>query len=166
MRADEKEQRATMKDLKPVVLVRELPPVCRSQRQYLPSLRDQLSPMPQTDESQLLSYLGQGVDCGLYNDPGMLYDVLQPSKRIGMSLYHEMVPDPRRRHPHVVLTDGTWVWPGALIYYVAVYHVHLPEAFARHAASSQWRIDPTAINREELNWDAFDAIEAVAVELR
>jgi hypothetical protein len=155
-----------MKDLQPVILVRELPPVCRSQRQYLPSLRDRVSDTPQPAESQVLSYLGQGVDCGLYNDPGMLYDVLQPGKRIDMSLYREWVPEPRRRHPHIMLTDGAWVWPGALIYYVVVYHLQLPEAFLQHAAASQWQIEPAAINREELNWDAFDAVEVPEAEVR
>ena len=151
-----------MKDLEPVILVRELPPVCRSQRTYLPSLRDQIADAPRTDESRILSYLGQGVDCGIYNDPGMVYDVLQPGKKIDDSVFRVFVPEPRRRHPHIMLTDGIWVWPGALLYYVAVYHIQLPTRFLRHAADSHWTIDPSAINREELNWDAFDAIHAAS----
>ena len=122
-----------MKALEPVILVRELPPVCRSQRQYLPSLRELISDTPQTDESRILSYLGQGVDCGIYNDPGMVFDVLQPGKRIDGSVFLEFVQDSRRRYPHIMLTDGSWVWPGVLLYYVAVYHLSLPERFLRHA---------------------------------
>jgi hypothetical protein len=155
-----------MKELEPVILVRELPPVCRSQRLYLPSLRDRVSDIPQTDETQILSYLGQGVDCGLYNDPGMVYDVLQSGKRIDLSEYRAFVPDVRKRQPHLMLTDGVWVWPGALIYYVAVYHVGVPQRFLHHAAAVHWRIEPAAIHREELNWDAFDAIREPAAEAR
>ena len=62
-----------------------------------------------------------------------------------------------------MLTDGTWVWPGALLYYVASYHVRLPERFRSHAAASNWRIDPASLNPEELDWDAFDAIQEPAL---
>lgn len=147
-----------MKYLAPVISVRELPPVCRGRRQYLPSLVDQVSDAPQADESLLLAYLGQGVDCGIYNDPGMMFDVLWPGKRIDDTAFREFVPDSRRRHPHIMLTDGTWVWPGALLYYVSSYHVRLPERFCRHAAASGWKIDPASMNLEELDWEAFDAI--------
>jgi len=151
-----------MKYLEPVISVRELPPVCRRQRQYLPSLLQQVSDTPQPDEPLLLSYLGQGVDCGIYNDPGLLYDVLEPGKRIDETVFREFVREPRRRHPHVMLTDGTWVWPGALLHYVTRYHLRLPEQFRTHAAASGWRIDPTSADGEELNWDAFDAIRGTA----
>ena len=139
--------------------------MCRSQRLYLPSLRNLVSDTPRTDETQILSYLGQGVDCGLYNDPGLVYDVLQPGKRIELSEYREFLPDARCRHPQLLLTDGVWVWPGALVYYVAVYHIPVPQRFLHQAAALDWRIDPAAIHREELNWDAFDAIQAPAAEV-
>ena len=149
-----------MKDLESVIQVREIPPVCRSQRPYLPSLRDLVSGTPRAEESRVLSYLGQGVDCGLFNDPGMLFDVLQPGTRIEMFVFDEFIPERRNRHPHVMLTDGVWVWPAALLYYVSRYHIQLPEAFLRHAAHARWMIDAATIHREELNWDAFDAIRA------
>src|SRR5437870_4116560 len=71
-----------MKALEPVILVRELPPVCSRQRQHLPSLRDLVSATSHPMEPSVLTYLSQGADCGIYNDPGLLYDVLQPGKRI------------------------------------------------------------------------------------
>ena len=151
-----------MKKLEPIIAVRELPPVCRSQRQYLPSLRQYVAEVPQADEFWMLYYLGQGVDCGIYNDPGMLFDVLQPGTRIDDAVFQEFVSDPRKRHPHIMLTDGTWVWPGALLYYVATYHVRLPEGFRAHAAASDWRIDPASTNPEELDWEAFDVIGDLA----
>ena len=153
-----------MKYLEPVISVRELPPAYRSQRQYLPSLVDQVSDAPQVDESLLLSYLGQGVDCGIYNDPGLLFDILRPGERVDDAGFREFVPDPQRRHPHIMLTDGTWVWPGALLYYVSTYHVRLPERFRSHAAASGWKIDPASMNLEELDWDAFDAIREPLTE--
>src|SRR4051794_28734381 len=112
-----------MKELEPVIRVRELPPVCCSQRQYLPSLRDLTSLTARIDEPRVLSYLDQGVDCGLYNDPGLMYDVLRPGTRIDFTPPHGIIPEPQRAYPNLMLTDGTWVWPGALIYYVAVYHL-------------------------------------------
>jgi hypothetical protein len=36
------------------------------------------------------------------------------------------------------LTDGTWIWPSDLAYYVRTYHVVLPEDFLRHMASRDW----------------------------
>ena len=155
-----------MTDLVPAILVRELPPVCASRRPYLPSLRDLVSATPRPDESRILSYLGQGVDCGIYNDPGMLFDVLQPGLRIDTSVFGELIPERRRRHPHIMLTDGIWVWPGALLYYVSAYHVQLPESFLRRAAQARWTIDPATFDREELNWDAFDAIRTPEVVVR
>jgi hypothetical protein len=63
--------------------------------------------------------------------------------------------------PSLLLTDGVWVWPGVLAYYVAVYHLRLPEAFLRFAEGRRWRIDPAAIDPQEVSWDAYDAVPEV-----
>ena len=155
-----------MKVLKPLILVRELPPCCSGQRPFLPSIHELVSTTPHPREAQILSYLSQGVDCGIYNDPGMLYDVLQPGTRIDFARVGQMVPNAPPMHPHLMMTDGTWVWPGAVLYYVAAYHLRLPDRFVQQAERCQWTIDPGAFQGEEMNWDAFDAIEAVAAEVR
>jgi hypothetical protein len=153
-----------MTALEPVIAVRELPPVCSSQRQHLPSIRELVSPTPGPQERAILAYLAQGFDCGIYNDPGMLYDVLEPGKRIDFSSVQE-VPEVSDLAPHLIMTDGVWVWPGAVLYYIAVYHIRLPDALLRHAERCGWKIDPSQFSREELNWDAFDAVGVATVEV-
>jgi len=155
-----------MKALEPLILVRELPPACSRQRQYLPSLRELVSVTPHPDETKILFYLSQGVDCGIYNDPGMLYDVLQPGKRIDFALVQESGDERLKLHPHLMMTDGAWVWPGAVLYYIAVYHLQLPEQFLHHAEKSQWKIDPDSIDKEKLCWDAFDGIPIAEAKVR
>jgi hypothetical protein len=155
-----------MKVLEPLILVRELPPACARQRHYLPSIRELISITPHPREAQILSYLSQGVDCGICNDPGMLYDVLQPGTRIDFSRVRQVLPQLPSLQPHLMMTDGSWVWPGAVLYYLAAYHIRLPERFLHQAEKCQWKIDPGPLQREELNWDAFDAIETIEAEVR
>jgi hypothetical protein len=150
-----------MKALEPVILVRELPPVCSRQRHYLPSLRELVCPTPGKQEAAILSYLARGVDCGIYNDPGLLYDALQPGNKIDLGSLGLPAEDIQGIAPHLMLTDGSWVWTGSLLYYVALYHIRLPERFLQDAARQHWTIDAETVRGMELNWDAFDAITAV-----
>jgi hypothetical protein len=51
-----------------------------------------------------------------------------------------------------ILTDGTWVWPSDLSYYVARYHVALPGEFLADAAAHGWtppRLSEDALARVE-----------------
>jgi hypothetical protein len=104
----------------------------------------------------ILAYLAQGVLCGLCYDKGMLYDVLQPTRRIPPSPIPGETGNVQVIHPNVLLTDGVWLWPGALLYYVQEYHLDLPREFIHHAESHQWKIDPSTIPVGELNSDAFE----------
>ena len=149
--------------LEPVISVRELPPARSRLRQHLPSIRELVSEVPFAQEAALLSYLSQGVVCGVYNDRGLLFDALQPGRRID-----EPRPDSPRSaqvpvQPGLILTDGTWVWPGVLPYYVAEYHLRLPARFLRFAEEHHWRIDPSSIDPEGLRWDAYDAVPEPAL---
>src|SRR4051812_20735415 len=108
--------------LQPVLSVRELPPACAKLRSHLPSLRDFICSTPGPRESEALSYLRQGVACGLYYDRGLLYDVLQPGRLIEPGQTNGTSESSTLIEPHVLLTDGRWIWPGALPYYVATYH--------------------------------------------
>ena len=105
-----------------------------------------------------MSYLAQGVVCGIYNDRGLMFDVLQPGQRLDVVSRDDQRSSALGVQPGMVLTDGTWVWPGVLPYYVAVYHLRLPECFLQFAAKQQWKIDLSAVKPDELNWDAYDAI--------
>jgi hypothetical protein len=145
-----------MINLQPIIMVREIPPACSRQRQSLPSIREFIAPTPSIHEAAILSYLGQGVVCGIYNDRGMLYDVFRPGQKIGSR--NSSGNANGTIQPNLILTDGTWVWPGAALYYIGAYHLQLPERFLQHAETHQWRIDSSSIVLEEVNWDAFDAI--------
>ena len=54
--------------------------------------------------------------------------------------------------PHL-LTDGLYVWPADLAYYVRTYHVHLPRAFVVHAQRNHWT--PPAVDVASLPELAF-----------
>jgi hypothetical protein len=144
--------------LEPVISVRELPPARSRLRQHLPSLHELVRPAPSAEEPALLSYLAQGVVCGIYNDRGLVFDVLQPGVRLDVASQHDPRWSASSIQPGVLLTDGVWVWPGVLPYYVAVYHLQLPARFLQFAQQRQWQIDPSAIKADELNWDAYDAV--------
>src|SRR5262249_1210308 len=106
----------------------------------------------------LLSYLSQGVVCGIYNDRGLLFDVFQPGRRLDEPQPDHPGSAPLAVQPGLILTDGTWVWPGVLPYYVALYHLRLRARFLRFAEEHHWGIDPSSIDPQELSWDAYDAV--------
>lgn len=55
-------------------------------------------------------------------------------------------------HPPIgqlnILTDGTWVWPSDLAYYLEQYGVSLPAEFLSHAAQMDWT--PPRLARADL----------------
>ena len=136
---------AAVIELKPILDVREIPPCASKLRQALPSLLALVREVAAPVEPKVLDYLRQGMVCGVYNDPRLMYDVLSPGKRLE--------PD-----ANLLLTDGIWLWPKALVSYVATYHLQLPAEFIAHAEQNAWRIDPSAISLRELSSDAFDAV--------
>lgn len=103
-----------------------------------PSLRAAVRPTGDPSEDQLVSYLRSGPT--LATTGQMASDVL--------------AGDDVPVAPLAVLTDGAWIWPADLAYYVERYHVRLPEEFVQHAAARGWT--PPALTHEEL----------VAVELQ
>jgi hypothetical protein len=151
-----------MTALEPVILVRELPPARASLRQHLPSIRELIAVAPGPDEPAVLSYLAQGVMCGVYNDPGLLFDVVQPGRRLDAMWERDPILSGLDLQPSLMLTDGAWVWPGVLPYYVAVYHLRLPSRFLQFAREHQWKVDPAAIKPEDVSWDAYDAADLAA----
>jgi hypothetical protein len=144
--------------LEPVISVRELPPARSRLRHHLPSLRDLVRPTASAEEPALLSYLAQGVVCGIYNDHGLVFDVLRPEQRLDVFSQDDPRLSALGVQPGAVLTDGVWVWPGVLPYYVAVYHLQLPARFLQFAAKRHWKIEPSSVKPDELRWDAYDAV--------
>jgi hypothetical protein len=45
------------------------------------------------------------------------------------------------------LSDGEWVWPSDLAYYVEMYDCTVPDEFRAHMASKRWRV-PKAVDRD------------------
>lgn len=48
--------------------------------------------------------------------------------------------DAKRICQYSIRTDGVWVWPSSLAYYVRKYHVKLPAEFLDRMASNYWRV--------------------------
>jgi hypothetical protein len=82
------------------------------------SLHDFVSPEPIPDEARLVQYLEAGYIFRKATEVAGDMLNLDDDRPIGL--------------PHY-LTDGTYVWPGDLPYYVRRYHVRLPPAFMIHA---------------------------------
>jgi hypothetical protein len=50
--------------------------------------------------------------------------------------------------PLEIATDGIWVWPRDLSYYVGNYHLALPSEFVEHMRMCSW--NPVSLSREDL----------------
>jgi hypothetical protein len=103
-----------------------------AEAQRLPSLRDYIGPEGQENEDKIASYLESAAS---YSGVGKIVgDLLDPNA--------PAVLFPGRR------TDGLYVWPAELAYYVRKYHVRVPRELADRMASLNWR-PPTA---DEIDW--------------
>lgn len=94
------------------------------------SLKENISNKPQFDEDKIIKYLEEGVIYCI--SPGLTIDILGKSHEIKDSLK--------------ILTDGVWIWPSDLSYYVKKYHVKLNEHFILHMKNANW----TVPSREEI----------------
>ncbi len=73
---------------------------------------------------KICSYLKQGI--AFIVSPGNLQDVIQPEKGIsGVATSY---------------TDGEWLWPGDLSYYVREYALKLPERFLETMQKNDWKV--------------------------
>jgi len=88
----------------------------------LPSLRDGVRSSAHSDAARIVSYLKAGV--GLAGVGMYVGDVLNPAARFAVS------PS--------LLTDGVWLWRADLPYYVATYHVELPDELIAHMSRNGW----------------------------
>ena len=86
------------------------------------SLKDAVRPAPHPDRAGILAYLRSGKWFAVR--PLVVPDYFQPER--------DMVSD---SHWY---TDGEWIWPTDLIYYVAEYHVELPSEWVARMASLGW----------------------------
>lgn len=89
---------------------------------------------PREWEAGALAYLDRA--CCLMASPGLYPDLLDPARQIG--------------GPYT-FTDGVWLWPGDVVYYLRNYHIDLPAEFLEHMRARDW-VPP------ELGQDEVDAI--------
>ena len=83
--------------------------------------------------SSAAKYLEQGVT--ILASPVWVNDMLDPGEK--------------KICQYATLTDGLWVWPKSLSYYLRKYHIALPEDFLTHMASRNWavpRIDDSELD--------------------
>lgn len=93
------------------------------QHSHLSALRNDL---PHPAETEILQYLSSGIDAGVC----MLieHDYLKmPPKFLGSA---------------TLLSDGEWLWPKSLTYYVREYHISLPEEFVIKMKQQNWCVSP------------------------
>ncbi|MFF8268945.1 hypothetical protein ACF059_16330 [Streptomyces sp. NPDC016562] len=86
------------------------------------SLRDLVRESGEPDESALLEYLDEGHE--ILSIMGSVNDALGSDERI--------------LGGDNILTDGEWVWRGDLGFYVATYHVSLPDEFLQQVRARRY----------------------------
>ena len=73
---------------------------------------------------KICAYLESGIP--LIVSPGFSEDVINPE---------HVIPGGNSE-----FTDGTWIWPGDLSYYVREYLLKLPDFFLDHIAENNWTV--------------------------
>jgi hypothetical protein len=97
-----------------------------------PSLAEARNPTASHHEDRIAEYLEAGH---VYMaTPGVTHDALDPATQIGP--------------PHLV-TDGRFIWPADLAYYVRTYHVRLDGELLEHMMASGWEV-PDELDLAEL----------------
>ena len=77
------------------------------------------------DIDKIVRYLSDGI--ALIISPGIVDDVIEKKKGLAGT--------------STVYTDGKWIWPGDLAYYVKNYHLELPQEFLDYMIEKNWTID-------------------------
>jgi len=98
------------------------------------SLRDVIADHPHPEENLIVAYLGAGVV--FIKSKVQSRDALDP--RAGITL------------PRHIITDGEYCWTADLSYYVAKYHVRLPDIFLDHMRDEGWKVRPALIDINRL----------------
>jgi hypothetical protein len=99
-------------------------------------LKSCISETPQADEDKILAYLRSGHFYRAFAVPDdELHDALDTEKILPIE--------------PALFTDGTYVWPSDLPYYVEKYHAHLPRAFLHHARKNGWQV-PASVDVSSL----------------
>ena len=93
------------------------------QRSQLNSLRNV---EPHLREAEIIQYLTSGVDAG-----------------VAMIVEHDYLQEPPATLGEAVLkSDGEWIWPASLAYFIREYHLTLPTEFLEKMEQHSWRVSP------------------------
>ena len=95
--------------------------------EHNPSIKDFINMEDSLRVASICQYLQNGSV--LIESPGVTTDVIHPEEGFSGT--------------PTAYTDGTWVWPGDLGYYVEKYFLKLPEDFIRTMEENNW-INPVA----------------------
>lgn len=93
------------------------------QQSHLSALRNDT---PHSREAEILQYLTSGVGAGVCMMVEYDYLKTPPIPLGGATLQ----------------SDGEWLWPTSLAYYVREYHISLPEEFLKKMEQHNWCVSP------------------------
>lgn len=108
------------------------------------SIYDYIDKVNPDDKAKICQYLESGVE--FIVSPGVTYDVINPERGTsGIASSY---------------SDGTWLWPGDLAYYVKKYNIKLPDEFIATMRESNWIVPVTL---DDMNYDEIiiDGIKMV-----
>jgi hypothetical protein len=105
-----------------------------------------MASVPWDKQDQVLAYLRAGYILG-YPMGADLPDCFDSTQRANPTL------EGRHVGGATPMTDGTWLWPAGLIYFIEKYNVRVPQEFVEHAAASGWRVDREAVGRGSYEYD-------------
>jgi hypothetical protein len=97
-----------------------------------PSLREAVDDDSDPADPEIVDYLDAGSVVAV---AGKLVDDVLDDSKVGVA-------------PMDVRTDGVWIWPGDLSYYVRTYGIVLPADLVDHARAQGW--EPPALDRDAL----------------
>jgi hypothetical protein len=128
--------------LKPVIACREFP----FGTIHDPSMRELMAAEPGEHQVEVVEYLRSGYIVGVVMSAD-LPDWFDPRCRANPII------NGRVEGGVTPMTDGVWLWPAGLIYFIEKYNVRVPQEFIDHAASSGWHIDKEAVSRGSYDYD-------------
>ncbi len=105
------------------------------------SIYDYINKEKASDINKICTYLDGGIE--LIVSPGVVEDVINPERgTAGVTSTY---------------TDGVWLWPGDLSYYVRNYKLKLPDEFIKTMEQNDWKVrlksvdlDGVEVNGEHL----------------
>ena len=106
------------------------------------SILDSIRKGNPSDTEKICSYLDNGIE--LVVIPTVCTDVIEPERGTsGVASQY---------------TDGTWLWPGDLSYYVKNYNLKLPDDFITSMHKNKWQI-PITIDDLDCDYIEIDGIK-------